>query len=61
MFVKTGKGLGLDIRDRPAFCTYHRKDCSLEDIFKNATAKEVKLIIAVLPGKTPYYGEFLVV
>ena len=59
--METGGRLGLVISDRPVFCTYHRKDCSLEDIFKNATEKKVKLIIAVLPGKTPYYGEFLVV
>ena len=58
MFVKTGTELGLRISDTPAFCRYHRKDFSLEDIFRDAIAKEVKLIVAVLPGKTPYYGEF---
>ena len=71
MFVNKGKELGIDIDDKPCFCKYYREGNNrhernhhnegndLENIFMEACHKSIELIIAVLPGKTQYYGEFL--
>ena len=59
MFVNKGKELGIAIDHKPCFCKYHREGNDLDEIFKEAAYKSVQLIIAILPGKTQYYGEFL--
>ena len=56
--VEKGAELGMTICNNPAFLTYYRHGDPLESIFDDAKKKDVKLVLAVLPGKTQYYGEF---
>ena len=57
MFVKISRELGIETSDRPAFIKYHRRDDSMERIFEDAVGQKINLILGILPGKTPYYGE----
>lgn len=59
-FVKISNGMGIKTCNKPSFCEYFRNGSLVEEIFKRAQSCKLKLLLAVLPGTTPYYGTFYI-
>lgn len=58
---KISKDAGMPIQGQPCFCKYAQGADSVEPMFKHLKMSYVglQLIVVILPGKTPVYGELL--
>lgn len=56
-FVEIYRKMGVEIDKMPAFCDFVGNEGALKEIFEREQ-NELDLIIGILPGKTPFYGEF---
>lgn len=58
---KISKDAGMPIQGQPCFCKYAQGADSVEPMFKHLKMSYVglQLIVVILPGKTPVYGEVL--
>lgn len=56
---KISKDAGMPIQGQPCFCKYAQGADSVEPMFKHLKMSYVglQLIVVILPGKTPVYGE----
>ena len=56
---KISKDAGMPIQGQPCFCKYAQGADSVEPMFRHLknTYAGLQLIIVILPGKTPVYGQ----
>lgn len=56
---KISRDAGMPIQGQPCFCKYAQGADSVEPMFKHLkyTYQGLQLVVVILPGKTPVYGE----
>lgn len=57
---KISNDAGMPIIGQPCFCKYATGPDQVEPMFKylKSTFVQLQLVVVVLPGKTPVYGEY---
>lgn len=60
---KISKDAGMPIQGQPCFCKYAQGADSVEPMFRHLknTYSGLQLIIVILPGKTPVYGNLYLI
>lgn len=56
---KISRDAGMPIQGQPCFCKYAQGADSVEPMFRHLkyTYQGLQLVVVILPGKTPVYGE----